>query len=259
MPVLLIKQRFSEIVEKDAVLLVQTAARLIELQVVEKVKNSFGLSDQIPDQYVNLAKKVGGVFLYDEHLKKVVVCIRKEQDVQSTLVSLNGLSAPVVYFVTDTAGKIVATSEVAGIGETLSGIITVQETNKVFKTKYKGHSVYAYAAVNPVYGFYTISCVQTKDIFWQLLFPVFLCICIALTVLLIIFQDYYRTKLLSIAESLEKLSEGSTDVRIKDRRISKIVDQLSENIQRKDRILRKTAQELENLKQTLEKIREKKS
>lgn len=242
-------------------LLAQVSAKFVESQVLKKIEDSFRLSNQVPVNYIELAKKVGGVFLYDENLKKIVVCIRKEQQVQASLVSLTDISIPVTYFVTDTAGKIVATSEIVTIGETLSGIIAIQEVNKPFRTKYKGHTAFALNTVNPIYGFSVITCVHIEDIWWSFLLPFVLFICIGLTILLIFLLEHYKSRLLSVRKLLEKLVEGSTDKesRVKDKEISKIIDKLSEDVQRKNEILRKTVQELESLKQTLEKIREKRS
>ncbi|WP_232503759.1 hypothetical protein [Thermotoga profunda] len=257
---LLIKYEFTEAVEKNSILLVQVANKLIESQILKKIEASFDISNRVPADYVELAKKIGGLFLYDENLKKIVVCIRKEQGVQSALVSLTDLSIPTMYFVTDTAGRIIAASEVVNIGERLYGIMTIQETNKVFKTKYRGYDVLAFSSVNPVYGFSVTTFIYMENILWKIFIPFVLCVCVGLTILLVLFQDHYRSKLVSIRKSLEKLAEGSADkVKIRDKKISRIIDELNENIQKKDRILKKAAQELEVLKQTLEKIRERKS
>ncbi|HEY8540921.1 MAG TPA: hypothetical protein VIL29_00950 [Pseudothermotoga sp.] len=260
LPMFLIKHEFTGAVEKNSILLVQVANKLIESQILKKIEVSFNIPNQVPADYVELTKKIGGLFLYDENLKKIVVCIRKEQGVQSALVSLTDLSIPTMYFVTDTAGRIVATSEVVNIGERLSGIMTIQETNKVFKTKYRGYDVFAFSSFNPVYGFSMTTFIYMENILWKIFVPFVLCICVGLTILLVFFQDHYRSKLVSIRRSLERLAEGSADkVKIKDKKISRIIDELNESIQKKDRILKKAAQELEALKQTLEKIKERKS
>lgn len=260
-PILLLRHQFIKIVEENKMLLAQVSAKFVESQVLKKIEDSLRMSNQVPVNYIELAKKVGGVFLYDENLKKIVVCIRKEQQVQASLVSLTDISIPTTYFVTDTAGKIVATSEIVAIGETLSGIIAIQEVNKPIKTKYKGHTAFAFNTVSPIYGFSVITCVHIEDIWWNFLLPFVLFICIGLTILLIFLLEHYKSKLLSVRKLLEKFVEGSTDKesRVKDKEISKIIDKLSEDVQRKNEILRKTVQELESLKQTLEKIREKRS
>lgn len=259
-PVLLVKFQLVEVLERNNRFLVQTSAKVLELQILRKIEDSFNLMAQVPVDYVELAKKVGGIFLYDENLKKVVVCLRKEQGVQSALVSFTDLTAPLIYFVIDTTGKIVATSEVAAIGGAISGIIAVGETGKISQAKYRGQSVLAFKTVNPVYGFSVITCINVEDIWRIFLLPFILCICVAFTILLVFVQDHYRSKLISIRESLEKVATGSTNkMKVKDKEISQIINTLIENIQRKDKILNKAAQELAVVKETLEKMREKSS
>lgn len=259
-PALLIKDQLTQTVERNNWLFIQMSAEALELQILKKIEDSFATPTQVPTDYVELAKKVGGVFLYDENLRKVVVSLRKEQGVQTALVSFTDLSAPSIYFVTDTTGKIVATSELAAIGGVISGIIAVQRIGKIFQAKYKGRTVFAFNTVNPVYGFSVTTCIYTEDIWWRFLLPFVLSICTGFTILLVFLQDHYRSKVLSIRESLEKIASGSADrVKVKDKKISQIVDKLTEEIQRKDRILNRAAQELAAMKETLEKIREKSS
>ncbi|HOJ87460.1 MAG TPA: hypothetical protein PLP64_00350 [Pseudothermotoga sp.] len=259
-PVLLIKQHFTDDILKNSKLLVQATSKLVELQVLRKIEDSFRAPSQVPTHYIDLARKLGGLFFYDENSRKVVTCIRNEQEVQASLVSFDGLSAPATYFVTDTAGRIVATSESASLGGTLWGVIAITRNNEVFKTNYKGQTVFAYTCVNPVYGFSVTACVEATNIFWNLIIPVLVCLCTGLTILLIFIQDHYRSKILSIARTLEMLVEGSSEkITIRDRKISKIVDQINENIRRKEEVLHRTLRELENLKRNLEKMKGQKS
>ncbi len=87
-PVLLIKQHFTDDILKNSKLLVQATSKLVELQVLRKIEDSFRAPSQVPTHYIDLARKLGGLFFYDENSRKVVTCIRNEQEVQASLVHL---------------------------------------------------------------------------------------------------------------------------------------------------------------------------
>ncbi|MEJ5229983.1 MAG: hypothetical protein WHT65_08270 [Pseudothermotoga sp.] len=258
MPTILLQRQIETDLRLMNVSLLKSSIAFIEMSIERQIENASTQTDTVLTKYAELAQRLGGVFLYDEELKKTVVSLRQGNNTRTIAVSFDIQFDDVVYFVTDTTGRIVASSNRVLVGEKSVGVVKVEKIGEVFQARYRGLNYLALAKKNLSYGFTVVVFVPSRDIFNSVILPILICISLSFTVVLVVISDHHRKKLVSLEREIQQLlNDTEYSYAVKDKHSSQSINELRQRLLKKDELLKKTVEELLKLKELLEKIRQK--
>jgi len=239
--------------------LLRSSAAFIEMSIERQIESAPAQADRILAKYSELAQRLGGVFLYDEELKKTVVSLRQGNSVRTVATSFDIQFDGVMYFVTDTAGRIVASSNRVLVGERSIGVVKIEKTGEIFEARYRSLNYLVLAKKNVSYGFTVVVLTPSRDMS-SVILPILICISLTFTVILVTVLDHHKKKLLALERDIQQLLNGSEDsFAVKDKRSPQFINELRQKLLKKDELLKKTVEELMKLKEVLEKIKQKES
>ncbi|MGJ8454796.1 hypothetical protein ACSFC1_05765 [Pseudothermotoga sp. U03pept] len=239
--------------------LLKSSAAFIEMSIERQIESAPTQADRILAKYAELAQRLGGVFLYDEELKKTIVSLRQDNSVRTVAISFDIQFDDLMYFVTDTAGRIVASSNRVLVGERSIGVVKIEKTGEIFEARYRGLNHLALAKKNLSYGFTVVVLTPSRDMS-SVILPILICISLTFTVILVTVLDHHKKKLLALERDIQQLLNGSEDsFAVKDKRSPQFINELRQKLLKKDELLKKTVEELMKLKEVLEKIKQKES
>ncbi|WP_448521626.1 hypothetical protein [Pseudothermotoga sp.] len=226
----------------------------VELQAEKLVEESLkDASSPELVRYAEIAKRLGGYVGFDPESKKVVVAVRRNSNVKVAVLDLKIDFEGFVYYVCDPSGVVLSSSNKSMVGKSVDAVLSNLSSSNFSFLNYEGKRYVFKQKINERFGFKIFVGIPHSSSRLQSYLIVAAAIVLFLTGLLSRRKsDGSEEKIAkAISDIIEKHKFDEDMVRNPELRNQLL--RLANKLQRSDRMLRETAEKLENLKQLLEK------
>ena len=226
----------------------------IDLQTEKLVEGSLkDVSSPELVRYTEIAKRLGGYVGFDPELKKTVVAVRRDSNVKVAVVDLKLGFEGFVYYVCDPSGVVLASSNKSMVGKNIDAVLSDLSNLTSSLIKYEGKKYLFKQKNNEQFGFRVFVGTAYKNDRLQsyLIF--------AMAIVLFLVGLIPERKTDKTEEKIERAIKNIIEkhrfdeATIKNPALRNQLSRLASKLERSDRMLRETAEKLENLKQLLEK------
>ncbi|WP_448523171.1 hypothetical protein [Pseudothermotoga sp.] len=226
----------------------------VELQSEKLVEESLkDASSPELVRYAELAKRLGGYLGFDPESKKVVVALRRNSDVKVAVLDLKLDFEGFVYYVCDPSGVVLSSSNKSMVGKTVDTVLSNLSSSSFSFLKYQGKRYVFKQKINERFGFKIFVGITHISSRLQSYLVVAAAIVLFLTGLVPTRKsDGSEEKIAKAISDIIEKHKFDEDM-VKNPELRNQLLRLANKLQRSDRMLRETAEKLENLKQLLEK------
>ncbi|WP_448534998.1 hypothetical protein [Pseudothermotoga sp.] len=223
---------------------------LSEKLVEESLKDA---SSPGPVRYTEIAKRLGGYVGFDPELKKVVVAVRRNSDVKVAVLDLKIDFEGFVYYVCDPSGVVLASSNKSMVGKNIDTVLSNLSSSNFSVLKYEGKRYVFKQKINERFGFKIL--VGIPHISSRLQSYLIVAAAIVLFLAGLIPRRKTEKSEREIAKAISDIIEKHKfdEDMVRNPELRNQLLRLANKLQRSDRMLRETAEKLENLKQLLKK------
>jgi len=225
-----------------------------ELQVEKLVEGSLkDISSPEMVRYAEIAKRLGGYAGFDPELKKTVVAVRRNSSVKVAVLDLKLDFDGFVYYVCDPSGVVLASSNRSMVGKNIEPVLSNLSNLTSSLVKYEGKQYLFKQKSNEQFGFRIFVGTAYRNDRLQS----YLIFALAIVLFLVGLISGRRTD-----RTEEKIERAIRDIiekhrfeedMIKNLTLRTQLSRLANKLERSERMLRETAEKLENLRQLLEK------
>lgn len=230
---------------------VEACLRWLELHVESLAEQALEKADSPNlDRYAEIAKKLGGYVGFDKELKRIVVAVRRGNDVKTATFTLNLNPEGFEYYVCDPSNTVLDASKKSMVGKNVELVLPDLSSGSL--VKYEGRVYLFKQRTSQRFGFRIYVGIPYRDSRLQSYLVIGLAIVLFLIGLSWRRRDQSEERITKAIEDIintHRFDEKSIrNTKLKNQ-LSKLVNRLEHN----ERILRETAQKLQDLKQLLEK------
>lgn len=237
--------------ERLQVQYVEACLRWLELYIEDLAEQTLEKADS-PNlvRYAEIAKKLGGYVGFDKDLKQIVVAVRKDNDVKTATFTLNLNLEGFEYYVCDPSNTVLDASNKSMVGKNIELVLPDLSSGSI--VKYEGKVYLFRHKLSQRFGFRIFVGIPYRDSRLQSYLVMGLAIA-----LFLISLSWRRTDQLEerITKAIENIinTHRFDEKSIRSTKLKNQLSKLANKFEHSERILRETAQKLQDLKQLLEK------
>lgn len=230
---------------------VEACLRWLELHIENLAEQALEKADSPNlDRYAEIAKKLGGYVGFDKELKQIVVAVRKGNDVKTATFTLNLNPEGFEYYVCDPSNTVLDASNKSMVGKNMELVLPSLSSGSL--VKYEGRAYLFKQRTSQRFGFRIFVGIPYRDSRLQSY------LVIGLAIVLFLVSLSWRRR----DQSEERITKAIEDIinrhrfdekNIRNTKLRNQLSKLANKLERNERILRETAQKLQDLKQILEK------
>ncbi|KAF2958244.1 hypothetical protein AS159_00550 [Thermotoga sp. Ku-13t] len=230
---------------------VEACLRWLELHIENLAEQALEKTDSPNlDRYTEIAKKLGGYVGFDKDLKQIVVAVRKDNDVKTAIFMLNLNPEEFEYYVCDPSNTVLDASNKSMVGKNIELVLPDLSSGSI--VKYEGKVYLFKQRTSQRFGFRIFIGIPYRDSRLQSY------LVMGLAIVLFLISLSWRRR----GQSEERISRAIEDIinthrfdekSIRNTKLKNQLSKLANKLEHSERILRETAQKLQDLKQLLEK------
>ncbi len=227
--------------------------QLIQFQIDYALVSQSGIQH---GAITSLVEKFGRILLYDQTLKKTVVGSKMaDGSIKVVAVDLSTPRINGVLFIADASDTVFYSNEAILSGNKLSTVLNIAPTSVEDPTVYKGKKHKTVQITNERYGYKVVVAYPlVNPIFHTAIFFVLL-LSSGFVILLVFLLERKKKTTEDIVNGLQQVLSKRFQIQTKTKDPSKLLQELDQQVENREKLLKKAAEEIQKIKENLQKLK----